>query len=448
MPCSPSHEVLAAFDAQVRGRVPRFGPTGAVVEQDGPLVRTHFGTHGTVDHRDLGGLTGTGVDTLISEQQAAFALRGEPVEWKTFAHDTAPLGDRLRAAGFTPGWERSVLVAPVRDIPGPAVLPGRSVRPLGGTDDRVSQRVHDLAARTAPHRIPLAELEADGRTRHREVSELALEADARILGVGWAEFVEGTEFVAIGGMSGPHAEFIPVWARWARGGPGRHRGWNPPDFRFLVAEAADGPLKAALIRSGFQELTTARSYHWKPAGAPASSRPVKRLFDEPEHEALWDRFYNQFAFKPSVEVYPGIREPSASVTWHLAALGDGLDRDAVQHLQRVIESGLLACARPDEPLHWLDWSHGGYRFDPRRVGGPGRPPWPGSAYPDGDYYLYLTADLRLGTFGHPWEESLCVFGEELLQAVEEPLTALLGTVMRRGGRNVGNVWTFGPSDAP
>ncbi|MEU8631730.1 DUF2716 domain-containing protein [Amycolatopsis sp. NPDC048633] len=43
----------------------------------------------------------------------------------------------------------------------------------------------------------------------------------------------------------------------------------------------------------------------------------------------------------------------------------------------------------------------------------------------------LTSDLRLGTFGHPWEETLCVFGE-LLTRVEPALTALLGPPTRRG----------------
>jgi hypothetical protein len=28
-------------------------PVGAVIEQDGPLIRTHYSTHGTVDHGHL-----------------------------------------------------------------------------------------------------------------------------------------------------------------------------------------------------------------------------------------------------------------------------------------------------------------------------------------------------------------------------------------------------------
>ena len=42
--------------------VPEEPPIGAVVERDGPLVRTHYGTHGTVDHRTL---PESGLDDLI-----------------------------------------------------------------------------------------------------------------------------------------------------------------------------------------------------------------------------------------------------------------------------------------------------------------------------------------------------------------------------------------------
>ncbi|MYW02911.1 DUF2716 domain-containing protein [Streptomyces sp. SID3343] len=168
------------------------------------------------------------------------------------------------------------------------------------------------------------------------------------------------------------------------------------------------------------------------------------LFDDPEHDDVWDRFRERFAFKPSIRVFPGTAEPPESITWHLAAITDDPDGSTVDELQAVIERGLLACTKPGEDLYWLDWNHQGYRFDPRRVDGPGRPRRPGSAYPDGDYHLYVTRDIRLGTFGHPWEDSLCVFGDDLLAHVEDRLTALLGTVLRRGGRNVGNTWTFGP----
>ncbi|MEV4193617.1 hypothetical protein [Streptomyces toxytricini] len=44
---------------------------------------------------------------LVRRQQIAFAERGEPVEWKVYGHDSPGLGPALKAAGFTPGRERS-----------------------------------------------------------------------------------------------------------------------------------------------------------------------------------------------------------------------------------------------------------------------------------------------------------------------------------------------------
>ncbi|GIH05322.1 hypothetical protein Rhe02_33890 [Rhizocola hellebori] len=54
-----------------------------------------------------------------------------------------------------------------------------------------------------------------------------------------------------------------------------------------------------------------------------------------------------------------------------------------------------------------------------------------AATPDGDCYIYLAEDFQFGTFGHPWESTLCVFGQELLDLVEAELDTLLGKPMRR-----------------
>ncbi|WP_443078152.1 DUF2716 domain-containing protein [Streptomyces sp. NBC_01715] len=41
-----------------------------------------------------------------------------------------------------------------------------------------------------------------------------------------------------------------------------------------------------------------------------------------------------------------------------------------------------------------------FRVAPQKVGGPGRPAWPLSPYPDGDYFIFLAEDFRFGSFGH------------------------------------------------
>jgi len=93
-------ELLGAYDAEVRAAVPRWPEVGSVVVQDGPVVRTHFGSHGTVEHRDM---LDVDVAEVIVRQQVAFAERGEPAEWRVLAHDRTPgLVVALVAAGFRP----------------------------------------------------------------------------------------------------------------------------------------------------------------------------------------------------------------------------------------------------------------------------------------------------------------------------------------------------------
>ena len=82
----------------------------------------------------------------------------------------------------------------------------------------------------------------------------------------------------------------------------------------------------------------------------------------------------------------------------------------------------------------LDWQHPCYRFDPF---GPftfsetyhGMIP----VVPDGDYSIFLADDFSYGTFGHPWEQSICVFGQPLIDVVEHERPRLLGRVVRRNG---------------
>ncbi|MFF5767150.1 DUF2716 domain-containing protein [Streptomyces tanashiensis] len=160
--------------------------------------------------------------------------------------------------------------------------------------------------------------------------------------------------------------------------------------------------------------------------------PVVEL-PEAEYRHVWDRFYEQFGFRPSTSplTWPAIREPAPSVTWSLAALSDDPDYERLDLLVDVVRRGLASCAGPRGPLYALDWQHTSYRFVPQDVGGAGQPAWPLSPVPDGDYYIYLSEDFRTGSFGHPWEDSLCLFGEELLDAVSAEVDSVLGPPIRR-----------------
>src|SRR5918995_4114736 len=108
-------ELLAAYNAQLRAHVHDRLPESVRVERDGPLVRTlRFGNRGFVEYRDLDGLAGEELDTLISRQVHVFAESGESFEWKLHGHDSpADLPDRLRAAGLVSEATETVMIGRV-----------------------------------------------------------------------------------------------------------------------------------------------------------------------------------------------------------------------------------------------------------------------------------------------------------------------------------------------
>lgn len=168
--------------------------------------------------------------------------------------------------------------------------------------------------------------------------------------------------------------------------------------------------------------------------------PVAVLSDA-EHQRVWDRFSAEFQFRPGMSpfTWPAIKEPAASVTWSFAALDDDPGDEGLDRLVEVVRRGLASAVGPHGTLLALDWQHTSYRFAPQEVVGVAQRAWPLSPYPDGDYYIYLSEDFRTGSFGHPWEESLCLFGQAFLDSVAAEVDAVLGAPIRRSGRREGGV---------
>ncbi|WP_405422614.1 hypothetical protein [Streptomyces erythrochromogenes] len=250
--------VLARYDEQVRGRVPAHPPPGAVIERDGPFVRTHYGTHGTVDH---GPLPQPPAAATVRRQREAFSARDEPVHWKVYGHDPAGQGEALAAAGFTAGPERSLLAAAFDRLEPPGRAGQRAgVHSLNGGCDGNPwwEAAHALAAASGPYASTLADFEADGGCRYGERDAAVLLERGKVVAAGWAEVAEGTDFLLIGGMTGPHAEFPRAWRAMVEP-PGRHHRYLHRPVPYCVAEAA-GELRTALAAAGFAELSTVRTY--------------------------------------------------------------------------------------------------------------------------------------------------------------------------------------------
>ena len=153
------------------------------------------------------------------------------------------------------------------------------------------------------------------------------------------------------------------------------------------------------------------------------------------YNAVWDRFEEAFQFRPGEQ--PGIVEPVPSLTYSISA-GYGSDeahQNLVSDLHVKMLSAFRRCTQPEQRLYALDWQHVGFWLYPHEPFlGEAMSGWQVPVFPDGDYYIFLSEDFSFGTFGHPWEESLCVFGQSLLNALQTDEPELFNRVIRLNGR--------------
>ena len=252
--------LLAAYDEQMRGPG---NLAGGSCERDGPVVRIVGQFRGLVSGPPDLGLGGVELDQLIARQRDYFAARGEAVEWKTRGHDLPhDLTDRLRAAGFVPEEQETVLIAVAQDVVAATTLPdGIYIRWVTAEAD-----MHRIAAmESAVWQQDWSWLAQDliGRvsTVPREIEVLVAEAEGEVVSAAWLEFHEGTEFASLWGGStlqqwrgrGIYRALVNARAALAvtRG------------VRFLQVDASadSAPI---LRRLGFQAVTTTTPYVWSP----------------------------------------------------------------------------------------------------------------------------------------------------------------------------------------
>lgn len=260
-------ELLSAYDAQLRARVPERLPSDVTVERDGPLLR-FFGldNRGFVGYRDLEGLEGARLDELIARQVRLFAERGEPFEWKLHSHDRPPdLARRLRLAGFVAEDEETVVIASVDDVARQPLLPEEvSLREVTDRNDldRIAAFEQD-AWGDGEDRGWLAEsLEAERTADPQGLRIVVAEAGGVIVCAGWVRFEHGTDFTTLWGGT-----TLPAWRRRGiyraivayRANLAAQRG-----FRFIEVDASSAS-RPILERLGFSAVTTTTPYIWSPS---------------------------------------------------------------------------------------------------------------------------------------------------------------------------------------
>ncbi len=164
---------------------------------------------------------------------------------------------------------------------------------------------------------------------------------------------------------------------------------------------------------------------------------------ESDYSAVWDRFREDFHFRPSVKRkdWPGIKEPVPSVTYSISSIYSYPDSGVTYtRLEKDLNQKTLAafrrCVRPGEMIYALDWQHQCYFFDPHKQVSEDTHLWKVPVLPNGDYYIFLAQDFRFGIFGHPWEQTMCIFGSELLKAFESNEPQLFNRAVRKDGKRL------------
>ena len=163
---------------------------------------------------------------------------------------------------------------------------------------------------------------------------------------------------------------------------------------------------------------------------------------DPDYGDQWDRFDKQFKFRASYPPNgPGIREPNPSVTFDIAAPIDGPIPEEEYGLVNELHTKAHAAFQRVTPigkrLIVLDWQHEDWLFDPHAPFDPANwRNWETWVYPDGDYYVFLADDFSFGTFAHPWAQTICVWGQDLIDAFASDPPLLFQRAIRRNGLNV------------
>ncbi|WIN00923.1 DUF2716 domain-containing protein [Actinoplanes oblitus] len=146
--------------------------------------------------------------------------------------------------------------------------------------------------------------------------------------------------------------------------------------------------------------------------------PAWEHLPEDLYRKFWDAFDRKFDFRAGyAEPDAAIIEPSPSVTFDLHPLfaDPGATFAAGQAaINAITLFSMTQAFSAEERLLVLDWQHSCHWFWPHRHAVADDETWPVEVFPDGDYHTFLTEDMTEGTFGHPWEQTLCVFGPRLM----------------------------------
>jgi len=153
-----------------------------------------------------------------------------------------------------------------------------------------------------------------------------------------------------------------------------------------------------------------------------------------ENKKIWKRIYKEFKFKPSISKFPSFKVPSPFITYDISKFfGETVDLDLYDKIEEKALHAFKDNTLADEYILVRDWQHECYWVNPHlKFSKDEFGEWSVPVIPNGDYSFFIQKDFKWGFLGHPWEQSITIFGEEFITAFDKQHSNLLCSVLRKG----------------
>ena len=158
-----------------------------------------------------------------------------------------------------------------------------------------------------------------------------------------------------------------------------------------------------------------------------------------DENLIWDTFEKRIDIN-------GANEPAPSRTWDIS-VAFGLDEIAFQDLESELTlkalDALRQCTRPGNRLYALDWNHPCYFFNPHNdITDSFRDSWAVPILPNGNNYYFVDHDFHFGILGRYNNRTICVFGKDLVVAIERNKPKIFEKLIRIDGKGIGEFEDF------
>ncbi len=139
-----------------------------------------------------------------------------------------------------------------------------------------------------------------------------------------------------------------------------------------------------------------------------------RSLSKEEYDKVWNNFYELFDFSPSTTVFPALTTTMPQLKLDISrGFGPAYPLNELEQFALTLFNNIT---KPGDRLYALDWQHECFDFDSRQEMNRNEfEEWIIPIFPNGDYYIFMTKDFNNVWFGHPWEETITLIGENIVK---------------------------------